>query len=76
MDVITGGRVRCSVFVDGKEGETEGGVFLVIQHVGDTDVVGDNGGNDTDDTTCLGRCCAGIEGTSGEDGKGRGQAEE
>ena len=62
--------------MDGEKGETEGWVLLVFQHVGDTDVVGDDGSDDTDDTTSLVRRHASVEGTSGEDGKGCGEAEE
>ena len=62
--------------MEGEEGKAEGGVFLLIQHVSDTDVVGNHGRNDTDDTASLGRCFTGIEGTSSEDGKGCGEEEE
>jgi len=75
MDVIRYGTKRLA-FVEGEEGETEGGVFLLIQQVGDTNVVSDDGGNDANDTTCFGRCCTGVEGTSSEDGEGCGEGEE
>ena len=45
----------CLISMDWEEGETEGRVLFLIQHVGDTDVVSDEGGNDTENATSLGR---------------------
>ena len=61
--------------MDREEREAEGRVFLLIQHVGDTDVVGDDGGNDTGDATCFGYCLVSVEDTTGEEGEGYGEEE-
>ena len=63
------GRLRYLVFMKWEEREAERGVFLLIQHVGDTDVVGNDGRNATDDPSCLGHRFAGVEDTSREGGK-------
>ena len=50
-------------------------MFLLIQHVGDTNVASNDGGNDTGDATCFGYCLVSVEDATGQEGEGCGEEE-